>query len=165
MHTLLSSVLLYDIMDDIPKEDLCKQCKELPREPGFERCMLCLKNLDTPVKVYRGIISGKIEKWRDERRKKNILPPATKEEIEQLKLERQRALLTRDINQAQEQTKKKGLNGWKILRSVVGSEGSPMHQTKSTKNRESEDMFDRASSMLDNSTGKNHKRDYSDLTG
>jgi len=149
----------------IPKEDLCKECKELPKEPGFERCMLCLKKLDTPVKVYRGIISGRIEKWRDEKRNKNTLQPATKEEIEQLRLERERALLMKDIAEAKEVTKKKGLDGWKILRAVVGSDGSPMHEQRSRKKKGSRDSYDRAGSVMDSAVGKKDKRDYSDLTG
>lgn len=148
----------------IPKEELCNECKQFPKEPGFERCMLCLKKLDSPVKVYRGIISGRIEKWRDQRRSRNTDHPATKEEIEQLKLERERALLNRDISEAQELTKKKGIDAWKIFRNVVGSQNSPMHETTHSR-RESRDSFDRAGSILDKATGKNKKRDYSDITG
>lgn len=148
----------------VDKKDLCKQCHQFPKEPGFERCMLCLKQLDSPVKEYRGIISGRIEKWRDQKKAKNNLSPATKEEIEQLKLERERALLNRDISEAQEQTKTQGRNYWNIFRNVVGSDNSTTQQTRS-KRRKERDPYDKASSILDKSTGKNQKRDYSDLTG
>ena len=57
----------------------------------------------TPPKQYRGIISGKIEKWRDERREKNKTTP---EMLKQLELDARRAELEARIEIAKAKKKK-----------------------------------------------------------
>lgn len=54
-------------------------------------------------KQYRGIISGKIEKWRDERREKNKTTP---EMLKQLELDARRAELEARIETAKAKKKK-----------------------------------------------------------
>lgn len=56
-----------------------------------------------PPKQYRGIISGKIEKWRDERREKNKTTP---EMLRQLELDARRAELEARIEMAKAKKKK-----------------------------------------------------------
>ena len=57
----------------------------------------------TPPKQYRGIISGKIEKWRDERREKNKTTP---EMLRQLELDARRVELEARIEIAKTKKKK-----------------------------------------------------------
>lgn len=115
-----------------------------------------------PKKKYKGIISGRIEKWRDQRREQNKQPQATIEEITQLQLELRKAELLRDINEAQQQTKSKKRNGWEIFRSVVGTNNSPIN--KEPQRKRSKDPVDKINKGLDRISGKHNDKDYSALT-
>lgn len=68
-------------------------------------------------KKYRGIISGRILKWRDERREKN---KATPEKIAQLKLEVQKASLERKLAEEKE---KKNKAKWEKINKMFSSGG------------------------------------------
>lgn len=75
-----------------------------------------------PPKHYRGIISGRIEKWRDERREKNKTTP---EMLKQLELDARRAELEARIEVAKARKKKNKTN--KLNFSIPGkifTEGS-----------------------------------------
>lgn len=64
---------------------------------------------------YRGVITGRILKWRDERKEKN---KATPEKIEQLKLEVEKATLERKLA---EEKNKKNQAKWDKLGKVIGN--------------------------------------------
>lgn len=75
------------------------------------------KEQEDDKKKYRGIISGRILKWRDEKREKN---KATPEKIEQLKLEYAKAKLESGIA---EEKAKKNKHKWDKLEKMLSSGG------------------------------------------
>jgi len=120
--------------------------------------------MDIEPKKYKGVISGRIEKWRDERREKNKQQPATEEEIKQLELELKRAELQRDINFAKQESKSKGRNGWEIFRSVVGTNNSPINKEPRPRKKTKDSSY-KISNGLDHISGKNDDKDFHAITG
>lgn len=114
-----------------------------------------------PKKKYKGIISGRIEKWRDERREQNNQQPASIEEIKQLQLELRRAELQRDINIVQTERKPNKKNYWQLFRSIIGTENSPINKQPTRKKSKDSDV--KISKGLDKISGKGEDKDYSTL--
>lgn len=111
-----------------------------------------------PTKVYRGIISGRIEKWRDERRERN---KATPEMIEQLKLEMQKTRLEAQIEvmkKIKKENKSSKLNFHFPKKIFVDDEPTQNKKTKSQKSSHYRKIED----SLRDSLGTNEK-DFSSI--
>lgn len=80
-------------------------------------------------KKYRGIISGRILKWRNERREKN---KATPEKIAQLKLEVQKASLERKLA---EEKDKKNKAKWEKINKMFSSGGKTDREIDSDRDK------------------------------
>lgn len=70
---------------DFPSDQELEEIEQLEEEIKIEiQNIIPSKKEQTPTKKYRGIISGRIEKWRDERRERN---KATPEKLHELQME------------------------------------------------------------------------------
>ena len=86
-----------------------------------------IKNKPTPKK-YKGIISGRIERWKEQRKEKN---KATPEMLKQLELEARKAELEARINIAKEkkQNHKPKRFNFSIPGKIFTDEGSKSHDS------------------------------------